>query len=43
MQDPGTLHGSGCNAQVTGEVGALNGDPTANLCREALETHGIPL
>lgn len=42
LQDPGTLYGSGCNAQLTGEVGVLNGDPTANLCREALETHGIP-
>ena len=43
LQDPGTLHGSGCNAQITGEVGVLNGDPTANLCREALEAHGLPL
>lgn len=43
LQDPGTLHGSGCNALLTGEVGALNGDPTANLCREALEAHDIPL
>lgn len=43
LQDPGTLHGSGCNAQQTGEIGVLNGDPTANLCWQALETHGIPL
>lgn len=43
LQDPGTLHGSGCNAQLTGEIGVMNGDPTANLCRQALETHGIPL
>ncbi|PTW44283.1 hypothetical protein [Rhodovulum kholense] len=43
LQDPGTIHGSGCNAQKTGEIGVLNGDPTANLCRQALEANGIPL
>ena len=40
LQDPGTIHGSGCNAQITGEIGVRNGDPTANLCREALRVNG---
>lgn len=43
LQDPGTIHGSGSNAQKTGEIGVLNGDPTATLCRQALEANGIPL
>ena len=43
LQDPGTIHGSGCNAQITGEIGVLNGDPTANLCKEALEVNKIKL
>lgn len=41
LQDPGTIFGSGCNAQKTGEIGVHNGDPTANLCKEALERNGI--
>ena len=40
LQDPGTIHGAGCNAQITGEIGVRNGDPTADLCREALRVNG---
>lgn len=43
LQDPGTVYGAGCNAVRTGEIGVLNGDPTAELCRIALETNDIPL
>ncbi|MCA0963474.1 hypothetical protein [Salipiger bermudensis] len=43
LQDPGTIYGAGCNAVRTGEIGVLNGDPTANLLKIALEANGIPL
>lgn len=43
LQDPGTVFGSGCKAQETGQIGVLNGDPTADLCKHALEVNGIPL
>jgi len=40
LQDPGTIHGAGCNAQITGEIGVRNGDPTADLCGDALRLNG---
>lgn len=43
LQDPGSIHGNGCGAVATGEVGVLNDDPTARLCRKALDRNGIPL
>ena len=43
LQDPGTIHGSGCDAQRTGVIVVLNSDPTARLCKEALDVNGIAL
>ena len=43
LQDPGTIHGNQSGATRTRELGVLNPDPTAALCRLALETNGIPL
>ena len=43
LQDPGTTHGSNSGATHTREVGVLNPDPTASLCKQALAANNIPL
>lgn len=43
LQDPGTIHGNQSGATRTRKLGVLNPDPTAALCRLALETNAIPL